>query len=452
MGHDVDVASTAEEGLCLATNNRPDLLILDVRLPGRDGLDAMEAFERELHGAPIVIITAFGDLATAMNAIRNGAFEYVAKPFDVAEIRAVIDRALRADPLSTAIGASPRGLAPGGMLGRSPIMQQAFKRIALAANSDASILLCGESGVGKELAASVIHANSTRLHAPFVHLSFAAIAPESLERELFGQADSSAAEGTPPRIGLLSQAHGGTLFIDEVGDIPLPWQSKLLHVLDRGEVHPLGAESSQQAEFRVIAATRHNLQSQVESGSLRADLLFRLNTFVIDLPPLRERVDDIRLLANHFAVQFAGQQVAFAEETLGELERRPWFGNVRELRSAIEHALVLARRGTVMPDHLPPPQANVWATEAESGDGPGPEETNFSQAVAKITKQLLADPNSSGTVYERFLEQVEPPLLSTVMHRCGQRCAPAARLLGLHRTTLKKKLVQYGIEEAAGDG
>jgi two-component system nitrogen regulation response regulator GlnG len=399
-----------------------------------------------LKGAPIIIITAFGDLATAVDAVKKGAFEYVVKPFDLAEIRAAIERALRVEPVR-----APAVLCDSvdGMLGRTPAMQNVFKKIALAANSEASVLLHGESGVGKEVAASAIHRHSARRQSPLVAVNVASLSPTLAESELFGHVEGAFTGAVQARPGLLLQAHGGTLFLDEVADIPLSLQSKLLRVLDHGEVLPVGADAPLRSRFRVISATHQDLRQKVEAGEFRHDLFFRLCTFEIELPPLRERREDISLLAHHFAAQFGGRPVAFAEETLAELERRPWYGNVRELRNAIEHALVLARRGVVMPEHLPTPLPNLWQeTDGHSALA----EDELVNAVAQIARQLLADPQTAGAVYDRFLEQVEPPLLAAVMSRCGQRCAPAARVLGLHRTTLKKKLTQYEIEELVGDG
>lgn len=446
MGHVVDVAPSAEEGLVLAGAARPDVLILDVRLPGMDGLTAMESFGKQLRGAPIIVITAFGDLATAVDAINKGAFEYVVKPFDVAEIRAAIERALRVEP-TRAVTATSDTL--DGMLGRTPAMQNVFKKIALAANSDASVLLHGESGVGKELAAAAIHRNSQHRHGPLVTVNVAALDPILAEGELFGHVEGAFTGAVQSRPGLLLQAHGGTLFLDEVADIPLPLQLKLLRVLDHGEVLPVGADAPLRSRFRVISSTHQDLRKKVEAGEFRHDLFFRLCTFEIELPPLRERRDDISLLAHHFGAQCVGQPVAFAEETLVELASRPWYGNVRELRNAIEHALVFARRGVVMPEHLPPPLPILWQPPHEATDMPQDEIAN---AVSQMAHQLLADPATAGALYDRFLQQVEPPLLAAVMNRCGQRCAPAARVLGLHRTTLKKKLTQYEIEELVGDG
>lgn len=448
MGHEVDVAPSAEEGLCLAAANRPDLLILDVRLPGMDGLSAMESFGRSLAGAPIVVITAFGDLATAVDAIHKGAYEYVVKPFDVAEIRTVIERALRSDAASANEPLSVKH----GMLGRSAAMQNVFKRIALAARSNVPVLLCGESGTGKELAAAAIHNNSEQHGEPFVTLSFAALAPETAEDEIFGLADAAGDGKASP--GLLVRANGGTLFIDEVTDLPLPLQQKLLHVFEHGDVNSTGADESVSAQFRVIAATRHNLPQRAAAGAFRHDLYLKLRTFEIFLAPLRERKEDIMLLARQFAVQIGGHDVSFGEDTIAELESRPWYGNVRELRGAIEHALVLARRGPIMPEHLPPPLPNLWQSgDEEAAATNSNREGELIAALERLAQQLLSDPTTAGTLYERFLQAVEPALLTAVMNKFGNRCAPAARVLGLHRTTLKKKLTQYEIEEAAsGDG
>jgi DNA-binding NtrC family response regulator len=444
MGHTVDAAASAEEGIHLAAGATPDLLILDVRLPGMDGLTAMESFARHLKGAPIVVITAFGDLKTAIDAVRKGAFEYVVKPFDLADIRAVIERALRVVPSGDKPAASE---ALDGMLGKSPAMQGVFKSIALAANSDAAVLLQGESGVGKELAAAAIHRNSTRRNAPMIAVNVAALSPTLAEAELFGQVDS--AGPTQNRTGLLLQANGGTLFLDEVAEIPPALQLKLLRVLDHSEVLPVGGDAPLRSRFRVISATTESLRQKVETGEFRHDLYFRLCTFEIDLPPLRERPEDISLLARHFASQFGSESAALAEETISELQRRPWYGNVRELRNAIEHALVLARRGLVMPEHLPPALPNLWHA---GGTAQAMPEEELIDALSRIARDLAANPDLVGTVYDRFLQQVEPPLLTAVMDSCGKRFAPAARVLGLHRTTLKKKLTQYEMEDIGTDG
>jgi two-component system, NtrC family, nitrogen regulation response regulator GlnG len=453
MGHRVDAASSAEQGLALAAAARPDLVVLDVRLPGMDGLTAMESFRRHIGAAPIIVITAFGDLATAVRAVDNGAFEYVVKPFDVAEIRAAIERALR-DKRAVDVGAArssadnePSG-GVDGILGRTPAMQAVFKRIALAAASDASVLLHGETGVGKELAARAIHRHSARREEPFVAVNVAALNPALAEAELFGHVAGAFPGASQPRKGLLVQADGGTLLLDEVAEIPLPLQVKLLRALDQGEVLPVGADQPMTTTFRVISATHQDLRQRVHAGTFRHDLFFRLGTFEIAVPPLRERRADIPLLARHFATQLGAHAAVLAEETIDELLHRPWHGNVRELQSAVGHALVVARSGAVLPSHLPEPLPTLSPAPCAAPSDAG---STLGEAVAALAKTLLDNPAAAGDVYERFLEEVEPPLLGAALTRNGNRCAPAARVLGLHRTTLKRKLDQYGIDESPVD-
>jgi two-component system nitrogen regulation response regulator GlnG len=451
MGHRVDAASSAEHGLSLASAACPDLIVLDVRLPGMDGLAAMELFRRHIGGAPIIVMTAFGDLATAVTAVENGAFEYIVKPFDLAEIRTAVERALRAG--APASNRSPVGgseFAPAGdidgMLGRTTVMHSVFKRMALAAKRDAAVLLHGENGVGKEFAARSIHRHSSRSDGPFVTVNVTSLSPTLAEAELFGHVAGAFAGASQSRRGLLMQANGGTLFLDEVADIPLPLQVKLLRAIDRGEVLPVGGDEPAPASFRVISATDQDLRTLVPMGAFRQDLFFRLCTFEISLPPLRERRADISLLAHHFVEQFGAEPAVLAEETLSELTRRPWYGNVRELRNAIEHALVVARSGAVLTTHLPDPLPQLGLSSA-TGEGGSPA---LDEAVAALANLLLDDSSAPGDVYERFLNHVEPPLLAAVLTRNGNRCAPAARALGLHRTTLKRKLDQYGIDEILG--
>jgi two-component system nitrogen regulation response regulator GlnG len=403
----------------------------------------MKLFRQALGDAPIIVITAFGDLATAVKAVEQGAFEYVLKPFDLHEIRAAVERALRAKP------APPKHLteAPDGMLGRSATMQAVFKRIALAAASDAEVLLSGESGVGKELAAHAIHRHSARRDGPFVAVNIAALSPSLAEAELFGHVAGAFTGAHQARKGLLSQADGGTLFIDEVADIPLPIQVKLLRALDQSEVLPVGADAPVGTQFRVVSASHRNLHELVETGAFRHDLLYRLCTFEITLPPLRERGGDVRLLANYFAEQFGHGVATLAEETLVDLESRPWFGNVRELRNAVEHALVLARSGAVMPSHLPPPLPG-----RREQRGAFSEDGALTTAAAKLANELLGDTRLAGEVYDRYLQEIERPLLASAMSRSGNQCAPAARVLGLHRTTLKRKLDQLGLGGADDGG
>lgn len=435
LGHQVFVASSAEQGLRLAAECQPDLLILDVRLPGIDGLSAMSEFRRILGAAPIVVMTAFGDLNTAVKAVQNGAFEYVLKPFDLAEIRGTIHRALLSvqNPPT-----SERTDIVDGMLGKTPIMQEVFKRLALAAAADASVLLEGEPGVGKATAARAIHRHGNRAKDPFVVVNLSAHEPAQAEIELFGQVSDDGSPGAIGRRGLLQEINGGTLFIDDVSEMPMAVQVKLLHALESREITPVGGEQAQPIDVRVISALNGRLLDRVQAGTFRLDLFHKLAEYEIQLPALRDRSADIPLLARHFAAQRRGTNVSFSEEAIIELTSRPWHGNVRELRSAMEYALVVARAGLILPEHLPAPLPDI------SGELNGIEAAFSLSDLAKLrAADLLDDPQSDGFVYERFLEEVEPALLESAMARYSQECAPAARALGLHRTTLKRKLDQY---------
>lgn len=431
LGAQVFVASSAEQGLRLAAESQPDLLILDVRLPGMDGLSAMQEFRRILGEAPIVVITAFGDLPTAVKAVQNGAFEYVLKPFDLEEIRGTIRRALMVNQATSDQHSDEH---TEGMVGKTPVMQAVFKRIALAASSDAAVLLQGESGVGKATAARAIHRHSARSAGPFVTVNLTGLDAIQAEAKLFGEGHGHA------RDGLLAEAAGGTLFLEDAAQIPFGVQAKLLHALESGEIVPMGSEQPVKMDCRLIAASDESLLSKVQTGECRQDLYFRLSAFEIEIPPLRERQADIPLLARHFALEKRGATVSFAEETINELSSRPWYGNVRELRNAIEHALVVARAGLVLPEHLP---AALPMLQTES-TGLGSHDTLEELAKQRAT-DLLDDPEAEGFVYEKFLEELEPALLASAMDRYSNECAPAARALGLHRTTLKRKLDQYGM-------
>lgn len=441
-------AASAEQGLEAARQQPPDVVFLDIRLPGMDGLTAMRHFREATGGGdppvPIIVMTAYGDLGTAVEAVRNGAFDYLTKPFDVKVADRVLDRALRQPepppeqvPSITADDAST-------IVGRSAPMQEVFKRIALVTASEACVHLRGESGTGKELAARAIHRHSRRRDHPFVAVNVASLSPSLAESELFGHVRGAFTGADQARKGLLEQANGGTLFLDEVADIPMPVQVKLLRALEHGEVLPVGAEEPCQVDLRIISATHQDLWGCVAEGEFRHDLYFRLVTFEIVIPPLRERREDIRELAEYFVGVLAAKNQlphpSISHDMAAELERRPWYGNVRELRNAIEHAMILSPRGRLVPDYLPPP------TPAATGAGVVQED-----AIAVLVRQWAeaqlnaAEPDDC--LHERLLAMVEPPLLEAAAAHYHGQAATAARRLGLHRTTLRKKWDRYGIKE-----
>lgn len=442
LGHTVAEAASAEEGFTLARQQPPDAIVLDVRLPGMDGLSALERFHADLGPVPIVIITAYGELSTAVQAVRSGAFDYLVKPFDLEVAERVIQRALGAPRPPAEPVEPPSNGSAEEIVGVSAPMQEVFKRIALVAPSDACVHLCGESGTGKELVARAIHRYSRRAQGPFVAVNLASLSPTVAESELFGHVRGAFTGAEQRHKGLLERAHGGTIFFDEVADIPLTLQVKLLRSLEHGEVLPVGGDQPVASDFRVISATHQDLRDRVAAGTFRHDLYFRLVTFEIETPPLRARPEDIRPLADHFLDRLAAKAGAprplLAREALEELQRRPWHGNVRELRNAIEHALILARGKQIVPEYLPAP--------ASPPKEPGRSlDEELAGLVRRWTERGLAEAPASSELYERLLRLVEPPLFQTALHHSRGQCALAARELGLHRTTLRRKLDQYGI-------
>jgi two-component system nitrogen regulation response regulator GlnG len=444
-GYSVAVGSSAEEGLKLAERKRPDAIILDVRLPGMDGLTALGRLRQLTDDAPIIVITAHGNLDTAVRAVAEGAFEYLAKPFDLQQALEVVSRAVQRRPLEEASPAVETKLGPADeIIGRSPAMQVVFKRIALVAPRDACVLITGESGTGKELVARAIHRYSPRRDRAFLPVHIAALNPNLVESELFGHVRGAFTGATQARPGMLALADGGTVFLDELADIPLPVQVKLLRVLEQGEVLPVGATQPQALNLRILAATHQDLNRAVAEGRFRQDLFFRLNVFQIHLPPLRERLDDLVPLAEHFLGRLAPHALPLPAETIKFLRSLPWLGNVRELRNALEHATIVARQGALLPEHFPPSLASL--SPLHGGD-----------ALAAAVRQWLAERlrRAEGglptELYPELLAAMEKLLLEDVLKRVHGNRWEAARWLGLNRATVRKKLAQHGLADVGTD-
>jgi two-component system nitrogen regulation response regulator GlnG len=441
-GHSVAVAASAEQALALLLQERPDVVILDVRLPGMDGLTALARIHEMAADLPVIVVTAFGDLPTAVRAVEGGAFDYLAKPFDLQQAIECVNRALLRRP---APGAAPAAAeptaAPEEIVGRSLAMQNVFKRIALVASRDACVLITGESGTGKELVARAIHRYSARRDRPFLPVHVAALNPNLVESELFGHTRGAFTGATQARPGLLALADGGTIFLDELADIPLPVQVKLLRVLEQNEILPVGGNQPQPLNIRILTATHQDLARCVAEGRFRHDLFFRLNVFQIALPPLRERPEDLEPLAEHFLRRFEPRALPLSPATLRFLQSLPWFGNVRELRNALEHAAIVARGGPLLPEHFP-----TFSTDP-SGSTPG------EQLAAMVRKWLADRVRAAGStaptdLYADLLGCVEPVLLDEVMRRVqGNRWA-AAQWLGLNRATVRKKLALYDLYQS----
>jgi len=442
-GHHVDVAASAEEGLRIAATSELDVVVLDVRLPGIDGLTAMRAFRERIGHVPIIMITAFGNLETAVRALEGGAFDYLVKPFDLDEATRVVKRALEKQRSREPV-AGPSPSDSEALIGTSPAMQELFKKIALVAPTGVPVLITGESGTGKELVARAIHRHSARRDGPFLLICLAALSPGLVERELFGHLKGSFTGAVQDRKGLLELASGGTVLLDEIGDVSPNLQVKLLRAIEHREVTPVGDARPRSTDIRVIAATNRPLAALMAAGEFREDLFFRLSVFQIHIPPLRDRREDIPILAEHFLKQSRLVNVAdtpLADDVQSALYERPWTGNVRELRNAIEHAAIIARGRPIRPEHLPPmPMRPDQPPARESDEIQGPLAVWARAACRQGTE------TDELSLYDRFLQLTEPAVLRAVLEHCGQNRAAAAQVLGIHRATLRQKLRRYGIE------
>jgi two-component system nitrogen regulation response regulator GlnG len=442
-GHDVRTAASAEEALDLAARHAFDAVVLDVRLPRLDGLAALGRLRELTHDAPVVVVTAFGNLATAVRAVEGGAFDYLAKPFDLTQAldavaRALQRRALQAQPPGA--NGAERPEPSQEIVGRSAPMQVVFKRIALVAPREACVLITGESGTGKELVARALHRYSPRRDRPFLPIHIAALNPSLVESELFGHVKGAFTGAAEARPGLLALANGGTVFLDELADIPPAVQVKLLRVLEHNEVLPVGGSQPQPLHVRILAATHQDLSRRVADGTFRHDLYFRLNVFQVHLPPLRERQEDIVPLAEHFLRLFDPDTSPLLPETREFLKAQPWLGNVRELRNALEHAAIVARGGPLSPEHFP-----------RLASAPVPADA-VEQLRASVRRWLAervrrAAPGVPAELYADLLRCVESALLKDVMERVRDNRWVAAQWLGLNRATVRKKLALYHLAD-----
>jgi two-component system, NtrC family, nitrogen regulation response regulator GlnG len=444
-GHSVDTASSAESGLSSARKHAPDTIVLDVRMPGISGLDAIPKFQELLGEVPIVLITAFGDLPTAIEAYQKRVTDYLTKPFDLERASEVIKGAL-ASVKRPANQSPTRSHAQVpfdyDLVGQSPAMQEVFKKIALAASSDVPVLITGESGTGKELAAAAIHMNSARRNRSYIPIALPALNPTLIESELFGHVKGAFTGANEDREGLFAMASGGSVLLDEIGDLPLPQQVKLLRVLEQGHFTAVGDVRPRKCDVRIIAATHQQLPSLIAQEGFRRDLYYRLAVFEIAIPPLRDRLEDIPILCAHMLSRmgYSESSGAVSAATYDELKNRRWIGNVRELRNTLEHAALVARGSQIHLHHLPPPQAMLAGGSLRSN-----ELETLVEAWAQ-SELKRPDQNDSG-IFDRFLAVVEPILIRQCLDATKGNRANAAQLLGMHRATLREKLRRYGVSD-----
>jgi two-component system nitrogen regulation response regulator GlnG len=441
-GMDVLAAATAAEGLDAVRQKQPDVVVLDIQLPDRSGLDVF----REIHDLdpkrPVIFITAHGTADTAIEAMKGGAFDYLVKPLDVERLGQIIDRAFEAARLMRVPAVLPAEQPADRIIGRTPKMQEMSKLIGRVAPQDVNVLILGESGSGKELVARALYSHSRRSGKPFLAINCAAIPESLLESELFGHEEGAFTGATRRRVGKFEQCDGGTLFLDEIGDMAPAVQAKMLRVLQEQRFQPLGGTRSVQTDVRVLAATNHDLERDVAEGRFRKDLYYRLKVVSIHVPPLRERREDIPELAHHFLFASSremGREVhGFDPEALALLQEYDWPGNVRELQGAIKEAMLRATGHLILAEFLPEqvrhPQPAPHAATAGGDALPD---------LQALVKDLLD--RGEKEVYTQVVQAVERVVLTQVLRRTNYHQGQASDILGLNRSTLRYKLRELGI-------
>lgn len=424
------------------TNTLPRVLVSDIRMPGESGLELLKEVKAAHPQLPVIIMTAYSDLDSAVAAFQGGAFEYLPKPFDVNQAVSLVRRAIEQGADEQGVG-EESALAPE-ILGQAPSMQEVFRAIGRLSQSHATVMITGESGSGKELVARALHRHSPRRDAPFVAINTAAIPRDLLESELFGHERGAFTGATAQRRGRFEQAESGTLFLDEIGDMPPELQTRLLRVLSDGHYYRVGGHQPIKANVRVIAATHQNLEDRVRQGMFREDLFHRLNVIRLRLPPLRERREDVALLVKHFlqksARELGVEPKRLTEGALHHMQAQTFPGNVRQLENVCHWLTVMAPGQLIDVADLPPEMR-------DSGDT-APRPGNWTQALGAEADRLLAE--SPGEVHERLLREFERVLIRRAMHATGDRRVEAAQLLGLGRNTITRKIQELGIDADSG--
>ena len=444
-GHRVSEVSDGQSALDSLSSGQFDLAFVDIRMPDCSGLEVLERLRAAGSDTPVVIITAQNTMDNAVEAMKRGALDYLLKPFSLAQVTALAERAQSTRALQDEVHELRRKVSratkPGAerLVGRSTALLEIFKRVGKVAVRNVPVLVTGESGTGKELVARAIHSASPRSEEPFVTVNAAAIPSELLESELFGHERGAFTGAISSRLGRFREASGGTLFLDEIGDMPIDLQAKLLRVLQNGEVVPVGGRDPVYVDVRIITATHRNLDEAVASGRFREDLLYRLRVVPIDIPPLRDRREDIRTLGEYFTHRYsadlAEQPTEIAEATLDFLENHDWPGNVRELENAIKRALVLTSANILSPEDF-----SFLDDSNPAGDG----RADFDGIIRSRVEEALLELGVQD-LHRDLIEAVEKPLLSVVLAHTAGNQIRAAALLGINRNTLRKKLSEFEI-------
>jgi two-component system, NtrC family, nitrogen regulation response regulator GlnG len=429
--------SSAQDALDALSGASPEVLVSDIRMPGLSGLELLNAVKQRHPAVPVIVMTAYSDLDSAVAAFQGGAYEYLPKPFDVDQAVELIRRAL--DESRREAGATEPVRETPEILGQAPAMQEVFRAIGRLSQSSATVLITGESGTGKELVARALHRHSARGQKPFVAINTAAMPKDLLESELFGHERGSFTGAQQQRRGRFEQAEGGTLFLDEIGDMPPELQTRLLRVLSDGSYYRVGGHQQIKANVRVIAATHQNLEQRVREASFREDLYHRLNVIRLRLPSLRERSEDIPLLARHFlaasAKQLGVEPKRLSEDALAHLARLDFPGNVRQLENLCHWLTVMAPGQVIDTGDLP----------AEFRDRAAAPASDWLEALEHEAERRLARGETG--ILDALSRQFERALIAKALSRTGGRRIEAANLLGMGRNTITRKIQELGIED-----
>ncbi len=444
-GHEVAIEHRGDDGLARAAKETFNLVITDLRLPGLSGLELV----RQLHGAkprlPIILTTGFGTTETAIEATKFGAYDYLLKPFDIPQLLDLVQKAADSNRLmSEPVTLGEPGAPHDALVGQSAVMQAIYKEIGRAAPKPINVLIRGETGTGKELIARAIYQHSDRAGAPFIAVNCAAIPETLLESELFGHEKGAFTGAQSRRIGRFEQAHRGTIFLDEIGDMPPGTQVKLLRVLEQKCLQRLGGKEDIPLDVRVIAATHSDLESAIRQKEFREDLYYRLNVVAIHLPPLRQRREDIPDLVRYFlrkhGPSLGNSEPSIHPDAIEFLRAQPWAGNVRELENAVRKALLLAQNYTLGPDHF----RNALTKSSEASASPA-------RPLGEYVDDLLAAARRGELegVHARVMETAERELFTRAIREAQGNQTKAARWLGVTRVTMKAKLVQFGMNSTS---
>ncbi len=457
---EIAAASSGEEGLKLISKIKPDLVVMDVRMGGMTGLETLRRLRQTDAKLLVIMMTAYGTTQTAIEAMKLGAYDYLLKPFDIPKLKQVIESALQAArAMKEVVSYEPLPDSEDydvGIVGRTDVMQSVFKLIGQLAVSDATALITGESGTGKELVARAIYQHSKRNEKPFIAINCAAIPENLLESELFGHERGAFTGAATQRIGKFEQCNGGTIFLDEIGDMSPSTQTKILRVLQSGTFERVGGNKQVDVDVRVIAATNKPLEQAVAAKEFREDLFYRLNVVRVQMPPLRDRLEDIPLLVNYFLRKIGRNQKqrpkSYTPEVLAVLERHQWPGNVRELENVVRRATVMAKGDLILPADLPS-ELGTPLTAGSAADVPGPlPGRTTSQNLAgdppdlrAVSQTLFRWARSDGKL--KIIPAVERELIIHSLAETGGNQVQAAKLLGITRATLRKRIDKFQIKQ-----